>query len=72
MGHTLWVLDPGCRKSEPPPAPVVRLLGAATEDRRNFFKPMQRYRGAPHVARRNHQAWGPWLSQTRGQIWQLT
>jgi hypothetical protein len=38
MGHTPWVPDPGCRKSEPPPAPVVRLLGAATEGRRKFFK----------------------------------
>jgi hypothetical protein len=37
-GHTPWVPDPGCGKSEPPHAPVLRLLGAATEDRRYFFK----------------------------------
>jgi hypothetical protein len=27
-----------CRKSELPPAPVVRLLGATVEGRRKFFK----------------------------------
>jgi hypothetical protein len=34
MGHTPQVLDPGCGKSEPLHAPVLRFLGAATEDRR--------------------------------------
>jgi hypothetical protein len=33
-GHTPWVPDPGCGKSEPPHAPIVRLLGATTEHRR--------------------------------------
>jgi hypothetical protein len=33
-GHTPWVPDSGCGKSEPLHAPVVCLLGAATEDRR--------------------------------------
>jgi hypothetical protein len=31
-GHIPWVPDPGCGKSEPPHAQVVRLLGAAAED----------------------------------------
>jgi hypothetical protein len=56
--HTPWVSDLGCGKSEPPLAQVLRLLGAVVEDRRTFLKPMQRYRGAPCVARQNHQAWG--------------
>jgi hypothetical protein len=33
-GHTPWVPNFGCGKSEQPHAPVVRLLGAAAEDRR--------------------------------------
>jgi hypothetical protein len=37
--HTPWASVPRCRKSEPPLAPVLRLLGAATEDREgDFFK----------------------------------
>jgi hypothetical protein len=57
--HTVCVPDFRCGKSEPPHAPVVRFLGAAAEDKRYFFKPMQRQQGAPCVAQRNHQAWGP-------------
>jgi hypothetical protein len=30
--HTPWASVPGCRKSEPPLAPVLCLLGAAAED----------------------------------------
>jgi hypothetical protein len=35
--HTPWVLVPGCRKSKPPLVPVLRLLGAAVEDREGDF-----------------------------------
>jgi hypothetical protein len=35
--HTSWVSVPGCRKSEPPLALVLRLLGAAAEDREGDF-----------------------------------
>jgi hypothetical protein len=35
--HTPWVPVPGCRKSEPPHAPVVRFLGATAEDREGDF-----------------------------------
>jgi hypothetical protein len=35
--HTPWVSVPGCRKGEPPHAPVVRFLGAAAEDREGDF-----------------------------------
>jgi hypothetical protein len=37
MSHTPWVSGPGCREGEPPHAPVVRLLGAAAEDREGDF-----------------------------------
>jgi hypothetical protein len=36
--HTPWVSVPRCGKSEPPLAPVLRLLGAATEDREGNFQ----------------------------------
>jgi hypothetical protein len=36
-GHTPWASVPGCRKSEPPIAPVLRLLGAAAEDKEGDF-----------------------------------
>jgi hypothetical protein len=73
MSHTPWVSIPGCRKVEPPLARVLRLLRAAAEDREgDFFKPMQRYRGASRMARQIHQAWGPRVSQPWGQTWQLT
>jgi hypothetical protein len=69
--HTPWTTAPGCGEGESPLAPVPRLLGAATEDREGeFSKPMQWYRGASRVARRNHHAWGPRVSQPRGQTWQ--
>jgi hypothetical protein len=45
--------------------------GRHRRQRRIIFKPMQRYRGASRVARQNHQAWGPRVSQPRGQTWQL-
>jgi hypothetical protein len=35
--HTPWVSVPGCRKGEPPHAPVARFLGATTEDREGDF-----------------------------------
>jgi hypothetical protein len=35
--HTPWALAPRCRKSESPLAPVLRLLGAAVEDREGDF-----------------------------------
>jgi hypothetical protein len=35
--HTPWASVPGCRKSKPPLAPVLRLLGAAVEDREGDF-----------------------------------
>jgi hypothetical protein len=57
--HTPWAPVPGCREVEPPLTPALRRLGAAAEDKEgNFFKPMQRYRGASRVAQRNHHAWG--------------
>jgi hypothetical protein len=66
--HTPWVSVPGCRKVEPPLAPVPRLLGPPQKTEKVFFsKPMQRYRGALRVARCNHHAWGPRVSQPRGQ-----
>jgi hypothetical protein len=35
--HTPWASVPGCRKSEPPLALVLRPLGAAAEDREGEF-----------------------------------
>jgi hypothetical protein len=35
--HTPWASVPRCRKSEPSLAPVLCLLGAATEDREGEF-----------------------------------
>jgi hypothetical protein len=35
--HTPWASVPGCRKSEPPLAPLLRLLGVAAEDREGEF-----------------------------------
>jgi hypothetical protein len=70
--HTPWASVPRYRKSEPPLEQVLRLLGATAEDREGeFLKPMQRYRGASRMARQNHHAWGSWVSQPRGQTWQL-
>jgi hypothetical protein len=37
MSHPPWAPVPGCREADPPLAPVPRLLGATTEDRK-FFK----------------------------------
>jgi hypothetical protein len=72
MSHTPWASVSKYRKSEPPLMPVLCLLGAAAEgEEGNFFKPMQRYRGASRMARRDHHAWGPRVSQPRGQTWQL-
>jgi hypothetical protein len=36
MSHPPWAPVPGCRESEPPLAPVPRLLGAAVEDRKKL------------------------------------
>jgi hypothetical protein len=36
--HTLWASVLGCRRSEPPLAPVLRLLGAAAEDKEGDFQ----------------------------------
>jgi hypothetical protein len=72
MSPTPWASVSECRKSEPPLAPVLRLLGVAAEDKEgDFSKPMQRDRGAPRVVRQNHQAWGARVSQPRGQTRQL-
>jgi hypothetical protein len=35
--HTPWASVLGCRKSEPPITPALRLLGAAAEDREGDF-----------------------------------
>jgi hypothetical protein len=70
--RTPWASVSKCGKSEPPLAPVLHLLRAVVEDREGeFSKPMQWYQGASRVARQNHQAWGPRVSQPRGQTWQL-
>jgi hypothetical protein len=37
MSHTPWASVSECRKSKPPLAPVLRLLGAAAEDRKGEF-----------------------------------
>jgi hypothetical protein len=47
--HTPWVSVPRCRKSEPPLAPVLHLLGAATEDREGDFLNQCNGIEAPHA-----------------------
>jgi hypothetical protein len=47
--HTLWASVPRCRKSEPPLVPVLRLLGAAAEDREGDFLNQCSGIEAPHA-----------------------
>jgi hypothetical protein len=47
--HTPWALVLGCRKSEPPLTPVLRLLEAITEDREGDFLNQCSGIEAPHA-----------------------
>jgi hypothetical protein len=47
--HTLWASVSECKKSEPPLAPVLRLLGAAAEDREGEFLNRCSNIEAPHT-----------------------
>jgi hypothetical protein len=75
--RTPWASVPGCRKSEPPLAPVLRLLGAAAEEREGDFLnqcsgieaphawPRKTIKGGGHrsVSRRDRH--GRWRDQRR-------
>jgi hypothetical protein len=70
--HTPWASVPRYRKSRTAArASTAPPRGRSRRQRRWIFEPRQRYRGASRVARRNHHAWGPRVSQPRGQTWQL-